>query len=76
MLKSESQSDVPSAERTCLVQQPGAVRALKPVTAGIQAITMDERRTRIEKARSLSCETHLDHIGLSAPQADGHNGQR
>ena len=34
-------------------QQPAAISALKPMTAGVQAITVDERRSRIEKARRL-----------------------
>lgn len=36
-----------------LAQTPDAIRALKPMTAGVQPIAADERRARIEKARRL-----------------------
>ncbi len=45
-------------------QQPvsEAIRNLKPMTAGVQPITVEERRARIEKARRLMRENKLDAI--------------
>ncbi len=45
-------------------QVPEAIRALKPMTAGIVPITMDDRKTRLEKARRLMAANHLDAILL------------
>ncbi|MET1082481.1 MAG: Xaa-Pro peptidase family protein [Burkholderiales bacterium] len=41
---------------------PPSIRALKPMTDGIVPITLDERRTRIEKARRLMAENRIDAI--------------
>jgi Xaa-Pro dipeptidase len=43
-------------------QQPAAVRALKPMTAGIQPITVEERQARIEKARRLMAAQKLGAV--------------
>ena len=43
---------------------PASIRALKPMTAGIVPITNDERRARIEKARRLMTENHIDAVIL------------
>jgi Xaa-Pro dipeptidase len=43
---------------------PDAIRALKPMTAGIVPITTDERKARLEKARRLMAANHLDAIFL------------
>src|SRR5580700_3966311 len=34
-------------------QEPAAISTLQPMTAGVQPITLEERRARIEKARRL-----------------------
>jgi Xaa-Pro dipeptidase len=41
---------------------PDAIRALKPMTAGVEPITLDERRDRIEKARRLMHDQKIDAI--------------
>ena len=41
---------------------PEAIRRLRPMTDGIQPITDDERRARIEKARKLMVENKIDAI--------------
>jgi Xaa-Pro dipeptidase len=41
---------------------PEVIRKLKPMTEGIQPITAEERRGRIEKARRLMRENRLDAI--------------
>jgi len=41
---------------------PDPIRALKPMTAGIVPITVDERRTRIAKAQKLMAEQKIDAI--------------
>jgi Xaa-Pro dipeptidase len=41
---------------------PDAIRRLRPMTDGIQPITDDERRVRIEKARKLMVENKIDAI--------------
>ena len=41
---------------------PDAIRALKPMTAGIVPITADERRARIAKAQKLMAEQKIDAI--------------
>src|SRR4051794_27088639 len=45
-------------------QVPAPIRALKPMTAGIVPITNDERRARIEKARRLMADNHIDAVIL------------
>jgi len=41
---------------------PEAIRKLRPMTEGIQPITDDERRTRLEKARKLMRENRLTAV--------------
>jgi len=41
---------------------PDAIRALKPMTAGVEPITLDERRARIEKARRLMHDQKIDAV--------------
>src|SRR5580704_17876468 len=41
---------------------PDAIKNLRPMTAGVQPISDDERRARIEKARRLMRENKLDAI--------------
>ncbi len=43
---------------------PASIRALKPMTGGIAPISDDDRRARIENARRLMAENHLDAIYL------------
>src|SRR5262249_14663185 len=45
---------------------PAAIRDLKPMTAGIVPITLDERRTRIEKAQRLMTDERLGAIIVEA----------
>jgi Xaa-Pro dipeptidase len=44
---------------------PPAIAALTPMTAGVQAITVDERRARIEKATRLMREKRIDALLLT-----------
>ena len=41
---------------------PESIRALKPLTPAVVPIANDERQARIEKARRLMAEKHLDAI--------------
>ena len=41
---------------------PDAIRNLRPMTGGIQPITTEERRARVEKARRLMHENRLDAV--------------
>jgi len=41
---------------------PDAIKSLRPMTAGVQPITDDERRARMEKARRLMRQNHLGAI--------------
>src|ERR1035441_6688893 len=41
---------------------PEAIRALKPMTDGVEPITLDERRGRIEKARRLMHDQKIDAV--------------
>src|ERR1700730_3220049 len=41
---------------------PEAIRNLRPMTTGIQPITADEHRARIEKARRLMHENQIDAV--------------
>ncbi|MGH9141413.1 MAG: M24 family metallopeptidase [Vicinamibacterales bacterium] len=43
---------------------PASIRALRPMTAGIVPIRDDERRARIEKARKLMVDNHIDAVIL------------
>jgi Xaa-Pro dipeptidase len=47
-----------------LAQAPDPIRNLRPMTSGIQPITDDERRGRMEKARRLMRENKIDAIFL------------
>lgn len=44
---------------------PAAIRALRPMTAGVTPISVDERRARIEKAKRLMRETKIDALVLT-----------
>ena len=50
-----------SQQRT---ETPEAIRQLKPMTDGVVPITLEERKGRIEKARRLMQEKHIDAIYL------------
>jgi Xaa-Pro dipeptidase len=58
------------ADRAYAEQQqesvPPAIRALKPMTAGIKPITDEERLARIEKARRLMRENKIDAVFLES----------
>ncbi len=41
---------------------PSPIAALRPMTAGIVPITLDERRARIDKARRLMADNRIDAI--------------
>jgi Xaa-Pro dipeptidase len=41
---------------------PAAIQKLRPMTEGVQPITMDERRARIEKARTLMSANRMDAV--------------
>jgi Xaa-Pro dipeptidase len=43
---------------------PKPIRDLKPMTAGVAPITLDERKARIEKARRLMADNRIDAIVL------------
>jgi Xaa-Pro dipeptidase len=45
---------------------PDAIKNLRPMTAGVQPITDDERRGRVEKARRLMGENKLDAIVMES----------
>src|SRR5437016_2345687 len=45
---------------------PAAIRNLKPMTAGVQPITDEERRGRIEKARRLMREHKLGAVYMES----------
>ena len=42
---------------------PEVIRSLKPMTAGVVPITVDERKARIAKAQRLMAEQKIDEIG-------------
>lgn len=44
---------------------PASIRALRPMTAGVTPITVEERRGRIEKAKRLMRENKIDAIVLT-----------
>ena len=44
---------------------PDAIRALRPMTAGVTPISVDERRGRIEKAKRLMRESKIDALVLT-----------
>jgi Xaa-Pro dipeptidase len=50
----------PQAQRDAAV--PPSITALRPMTAGIVPITIDERRARIEKARRLMTDNRIDAV--------------
>src|SRR6185436_19351481 len=45
---------------------PAAVRALRPMTAGIVPISDDERRARIAKAQRLMTEQQIDAVFMES----------
>ena len=51
-----------SQERRAPTDVPESIRQLKPMTGGISPISDEERRSRMEKARRLMTESHLDAI--------------
>jgi len=51
-----------NASTTAASEVPEAIRALKPMTAGIVPIPDDERRARIVKAQKLMAEQKIDGI--------------
>src|SRR6478672_7808305 len=64
----------PAAAHDALMNEPGpwqggtlppAIAALKPMTAGVKPITIDERRARIEKATRLMRENKIDALMLT-----------
>lgn len=55
-------ADAVEGETTQQREVPEAVRKLKRMTEGVVPITLDERRTRIEKARRLMREKRIDAI--------------
>lgn len=54
----------PVAMTDAIAQVPAAIRNLRPMTAGVQPITDDERRARMEKARKLMREAKIGAIFL------------
>jgi Xaa-Pro dipeptidase len=53
-----------AAAPLAMAQAPDPIRNLRPMTSGIQPITLDERRARMEKARRLMRESKIDAIFL------------
>jgi Xaa-Pro dipeptidase len=53
-----------AAAPVALAQAPESIRNLRPMTSGIQPITDDERRSRMEKARRLMREAKIGAIFL------------
>lgn len=53
---------IPAIARAQSANVPEAIRNLRPMTDGIQPITDDERRARIEKARRLMRESKLGAV--------------
>ena len=51
--------------RASTAGMPPAIRALQPMTAGVTPISVEERRTRIEKAKRLMRETKIDALVLT-----------
>jgi Xaa-Pro dipeptidase len=56
--------DVANAEQELPV--PAAIKALKPMTAGIKPITDEERHARIAKAQRLMVENRIDAIFMES----------
>jgi hypothetical protein len=46
------------------VNVPASIRALRPMTGGIVPISIGDRRARLDKARRLMAENHIDAIVL------------
>jgi Xaa-Pro dipeptidase len=63
-LKSSVAAGVAAGAATLTSATTAAQAGLRPMTDGIVPITMDERRGRVEKARRLMAENHLDAICL------------
>ena len=61
--RSLAYADTESAEPTPQAQ-PEAIRRLRPMTNNVVPITLDERKTRIEKARKLMRDQHIDAMYL------------
>src|SRR5262245_49258580 len=57
----------PDASRAAPADElPPAIAALKPMTDGVQPITLDERRARVARAQRLMAETGLDAVLLAS----------
>jgi Xaa-Pro dipeptidase len=66
VVAAQSGTDRPGGQsgREALAEVPTAIRALRPMTGGIVPISTSDRRARIEKARRLMAENHVDAILL------------
>lgn len=62
LLSNVVSAETPDPESLQQRDLPEAVRRLKKMTDGIVPISLDERRARIEKARRLMRENHIDAI--------------
>ncbi len=60
----ESQPSAGNRQPATDTQQPAAIAALKPIAPAVPAITDEERKARIEKARRLMTENKIDAIFL------------
>ena len=60
--KEASQAGQAGQGRPAPTDVPESIRQLKPMTAGISPISDEERQSRIENARRLMTENHLDAI--------------
>ncbi len=56
--------DAGAGEAAEEAQMPEAIRSLKPLTDGVAPISDQERRARVDKARRLMAEHHLDALLL------------
>ncbi|HEX3702352.1 MAG TPA: aminopeptidase P family N-terminal domain-containing protein, partial [Vicinamibacterales bacterium] len=63
-LKSSVAAGVAAGAATLTSATTAAQAGLRPMTDGIVPITLDERRGRVEKARRLMAENHLDAVCL------------
>jgi Xaa-Pro dipeptidase len=61
-----SSAAVPFAQGLQDASLPAPIAALKPLTAGIPPITMEERKVRLAKAQSLLAETGLQALVMAS----------
>jgi len=61
-----SLADVEATEALQELPVPAAIKALKPMTAGIKPITDEERHARIAKAQRLMAENKIDAIFMES----------